>query len=104
MAEHGTLEEFADGIYRLLREHHDILPQKLKLIADRMIEYNWLVSYREVSVMQRALERISQRLKRDNPLAEGYEELIKNYDGLEEDSSVFLGEALSLLHNPDRSR
>ena len=100
----GTLEEFADETYRLLREHHDILPDKLKLITGRMIEYNWLVSYREVNVMQRALVRIGQRLKRKNPLAEGYTELIKNYDGLEEDSSVFLDEAVRLLANPDSNR
>jgi len=93
----GTLEEFAAETYRLLEEHHDLLPDQLRQVAPRMIQYNWLVSYRDVEIMERALARIGQRLKRDNPLAEGYEELLRNYDELEEDCARFLVEAKSFL-------
>lgn len=88
-----TLEEFAASIYRLLEEHEAILPEGLKRIAPRMIRHNWLVSYREVELMQRALKRLGERLSRKNPLAEGYAELLKNYDALEEDCTHFLYEA-----------
>ena len=93
----GTLEEFAAQTYRLLEEHHDILPDQLKQVAPRMIQYNWLVSYRDVYIMERALARIGQRLKRKNPLAEGYDELLRNYDELEEDCARFLVEARAFL-------
>ncbi len=89
----GSLEEFAEDIYRLLEEHEAILPDKLKRVAPRMIQYNWLVSYREIEAMELALKRIGERLSLKNPLAEGYGELLKNYDGLEEDCAHFLNEA-----------
>lgn len=89
----GSLEEFATATYRLLEEHHTLLPEGLRNIAPRMIQYNWLVSYREVEVMKRALIRIGQRLSRENPLAEGYGELLRHYDELENDCTQFLAEA-----------
>lgn len=95
----GRLEDFAAETYNLLEEYNDILPDGLKGIAPRMTQYNWLVSYREVEVMERALVRIGQRLSRKNPLAEGYGELIKNYDELEQDSANFLATAKKHLAN-----
>jgi len=99
----GTLVQFANETYRMLEEHHDILPQQLQNIVPRMIQYNWLVSYREVEVMERALARIGQRLKRENPLAEGYGELLKHYDELEEDCAQFLIEARNYLKQKERT-
>jgi len=93
----GSLEDFAASTYNLLEEHYDILPDGLKQVAPRMIQYNWLVSYRDIEVMERALIRIGQRLSRKNPLAEGYGELLKNYDELENDCSRFLIEAKKFL-------
>ncbi len=93
----GPLEEFAESIYRLLEEYEAILPDGLKKIKTRMIKYDWLVSYREIWVMERALKRLGWRLSRKNPLAEGYGELLKNYDGLEDDCAHFLTEAKNHL-------
>ena len=89
----SSLEDFAASIYHLLEEQHELLPDNLKQISPRMIQYNWLVSYREVDVMERALKRIGERLSRKNPLAEGFGELLKHYDELEEDCAQFLVEA-----------
>jgi len=88
-----TLEEFARSVYLLLEEHEAILPEGLRKIAPRMIEHDWLVSYRETWVMERALKRISERLSRKNPLAGGFSELLKNYDKLQIDCARFLSEA-----------
>jgi acyl carrier protein phosphodiesterase len=77
----------------LLEEYEAILPEGLKMVAPRMIEHNWLVSYRQAELMERALVRLSERLSRKNPLAEGYAELLKHYDGLKGDCASFLGEA-----------
>ncbi|MEN8258929.1 MAG: ACP phosphodiesterase [Thermodesulfobacteriota bacterium] len=93
----GPLEDFAEDTYRLLEEHDAILPDDLKRVAPRMIQYNWLVSYRQVEVVERALKRIGERLSRKNPLAEGYGELLKNYGELEEDCAHFLKEAKKQL-------
>jgi acyl carrier protein phosphodiesterase len=89
----GSLEDFAKDIYRSLEEHEAVLPDELKKIIPRMIKYDWLVSYREIWVMERALKRLGWRLSRKNPLAEGYGELLKNYDDLKDDCGHFLIEA-----------
>jgi acyl carrier protein phosphodiesterase len=87
------LEEFADRIYRLLEEHFEMLPPGLQQVAPRMIEYNWLVSYREVETIDRVLGRISARLRRANPIGQGIAELHRNYAGLETDCDLFLADA-----------
>lgn len=87
------LEDFAAGIYRLLEEHFELLPPGLQQVTPRMIEYNWLVSYREVETIGRVLERISARLRRPNPIGRGIAELHRNYAGLEADCDLFLAEA-----------
>lgn len=89
----STLEGFARSIYRLLEAHEPILPDGLKKIVPAMIERDWLVSYRRVESMARALKRLGERLSRDNPLAAGYGELLKNYTELQDDCAVFLEEA-----------
>jgi acyl carrier protein phosphodiesterase len=87
------LEDFAAGIYRLLEEHFELLPPGLQQVTPRMIEYNWLVSYREVETIERVLERISARLRRPNPIGLGIAELHRNYAGLEADCDLFLAAA-----------
>ncbi len=69
------LESYADRVYRLLQEQHAQLPTGLQQVALRMIEHNWLVSYRQRHVVGRALERIAQRLSRPLPLADSVNDL-----------------------------
>lgn len=91
------LEDFAARIYRLLEVHFEQLPPGLQQVAPRMIEYNWLVSYRDVDTIGRVLRQISTRLQRPNPLARGIDELHRHYAGLETDCDLFLSEALEFV-------
>ena len=95
----GSLEGFARETYQLLEENSALLPDQLKQVVPRMIQYNWLVSYREVEVMERALKRIGERLSRKNPIAAGFGELLEHYDELEEDCAQFLVEAKKHLNS-----
>lgn len=87
------LEDFAARIYRLLEEHFEMLPPGLQQVAPRMIEHNWLVSYREAETIDRVLGRISARLRRANPIGRGIAELHRHYAGLETDCDLFLVQA-----------
>lgn len=93
------LEVFARDIYRLLETSRDILPPGLQQVAPRMIAHNWLVSYRDEQVIGRVLERISERLRRPNPIALGIGELHRHYAGLEADCDQFLEEAKEYLRD-----
>ena len=87
------LESYAADFYTLLQSSHRQLPEGLKQIAPRMIEYNWLVSYQHREVVGKALHRIAQRLSRPLPLAEGVDDLVAHEGSLLEDFAGFLNEA-----------
>ncbi len=91
------LEDFAQQTYVLLERHFCRLPPGLQRVVPHMIRDNWLVSYRQKSVIGQVLERLSARLRRPNPLAAGLPELEKNYAGLEGDCRKFLREAAAQI-------
>jgi acyl carrier protein phosphodiesterase len=93
------LESYADRVYRLLQEHHTQLPTGLQQVALRMIEYNWLVSYRQRQVVGRALDRIAQRLSRPLPLAEGVNDLAAHEALFLHDFRGFMTEATEFVRD-----
>jgi len=88
------LEDFAKRFYKLLQTNHHELPDALKLVAPRMIEQNWLVSYRHPEVVGRALHRISQRLSKPLPLADATADLARHEKCLRDDFREFMHEAV----------
>ncbi|MBN2644053.1 MAG: DUF479 domain-containing protein [Desulfuromonadaceae bacterium] len=88
------LETFASDVYGLLQQRSD-LPDAFAALLPRMIHRNWLVSYKEVATIERALQSVGQRLRRDNPLDQGIGELKKHYRELEQDSCHFIEDTLS---------
>lgn len=91
------LESYADKVYRLLQEKHAQLPAGLQQVAPRMIEHNWLVSYRHRWVVGRALQRIAQRLSRPLPLAEGVDDLADHDALFLQDFKGFMTEAADFV-------
>jgi acyl carrier protein phosphodiesterase len=72
--------------------HRSYLPERLQGLVAVLFE-ELLPSYREVTGVGRALERMSRRVRRPNPLAGGEEELVLHYTGLGDDFRQFLPEA-----------
>jgi acyl carrier protein phosphodiesterase len=101
------LQAFAEEIYALLRRHHAQLPALMQKTAQRMIAHDWLLSYAQPQVVETVLRRIGERLRRPTPLAAGYPQLLRNYEGFREDFSAFMDEARQefpdSLPLPDRS-
>jgi len=91
------LESYASKFYRLLQARHAQLPASLQQIAPQMIEHNWLVSYQHRAVVSRALHRISQRLSRQLPLAEGVEDLAIHEASFNQDFRGFMTEATDFV-------
>lgn len=88
------LANYAQGIYRLLRERREILPIGLARIAPRMEELDWLTSYRDRGSINTALERIATRLSRPTALGEGAVELERCGEELLKDFRGFMAKAL----------
>ena len=65
------------------------LPERLQKILPVIFD-ELLPSYGEVSGIGVALARMSRRVVRENPLADGEAELVRNYDGLRDDFRRFM--------------
>lgn len=84
------LGEFADNFYGMLERFSYCLPDKLKRRLPFMIEENWLLSYKEIDGIKIPLDRISKRFAGSkHPLSNPIDELIGNYEALENDFKNF---------------
>lgn len=84
-----SLEEFSDRVFSNLENCTSLLPEPVVRVARRMKQHNVLASYADPNFLTPVLNRLSQRLKHDNPIAEGYGEFEKNRQGLTEDFDAF---------------
>lgn len=84
-----SLEVYAAAIYDDLRRHFSLLPPGLQRVAPRMIEHDWLVSYRDCEVVELVLRRMAGR-GRHGGLAAGAGELERHYEEVEADFFEFM--------------
>jgi acyl carrier protein phosphodiesterase len=84
-----SLDCFVARVYDVLREHQNELPDRLRRMVPHMIADDWLGSYAELANVGRALEGISRRMTRSNPLAGAVIEIEINYAALEGDFQRF---------------
>jgi acyl carrier protein phosphodiesterase len=90
-----SLEDYADNFYNILKKFSNCLPDKLVKRMPIMMDENWLVSSREISGIERSLERISKRFSNTkHPLVNPIDELLENYVQFESDFKSFYIEAI----------
>jgi acyl carrier protein phosphodiesterase len=85
-------EPFNDYLVRtraIVTLHNDELPERLQKLVPAIFE-DLLPSYGEVSGIGKALERMSRRVTRSNPLAGGERELERHFDDLRSDFRRFM--------------
>lgn len=83
------LPVFAAEVYSQMEASLPGLPTGMRPAVERMIEADWLCSYRTVDGIARALTRMERRLRRPHPLGAGAGELHASYEALEEDFHRF---------------
>lgn len=90
-----ALEEYADNFYNILKNFSYCLPNKLITRMPFIIEENWLLSYRDIIGIERTVERIAKRFSdTKHPLVNPINELINNYESLENDFKYFYPDAI----------
>ncbi|MDX2480561.1 MAG: acyl carrier protein phosphodiesterase [Desulfuromusa sp.] len=87
-----SLAEFSQNVYRGLRSCYAVLSPGLQQQLPRMIEYDWLTSYRKPEVVHRVLQRLEERIKHKIPLAAGFSQLELWREELENDFTAFMDE------------
>lgn len=75
---HEPLEEFLRRVYTTIDPHAETLPGHLRLVYPRMRDEGWLLSYREVSGIERALWNMSRRFSRRPQLESAARHLVES--------------------------
>jgi acyl carrier protein phosphodiesterase len=91
------LEIFIAEFYASFDACRSEIPSEAMVHLERIQQMNWLYSYREVSGIRTALDRLGLRLRRPVPLGEAISVLQENYDALYKDFCVFFPELISHL-------
>jgi len=86
------LASYIQDFYRLLEENFDILPEKIQNFFPYMKSQNWLLSYKDISGIEKILSQMSARIKGDFCLNEGIDILKNNYSAYEEEFTLFFEE------------
>ncbi len=97
------LGNFIRDTYALLDRRKAMLPERFRLFLPRMIEEDWLGSYRTLEGTAIALDRISERLRRrfhrENKLRGAIEEVESNYKELDNNFNMFFPELISFVED-----
>lgn len=91
----SRLDAFAATVHGELRDHLDLLPERLQRAVPWMQDERWLVGYAEVDGIDAVLRRMARRLSRETPLGAGAAQLRAYYDGLESDFTAFWPELVA---------
>lgn len=83
------LSEYLERCKAIISHNQEELPERMQKLVPYIFD-ELLPSYGEVSGIGRALERMSHRVTRSNPLAGGEAELVRHHDALLEDFREFM--------------
>ena len=99
------LNDFVGQVYENLRRHHDVVvPHPVPMVIEKMIQEDWLRSYRTLEGIDQTLKRISRRLRHENPLGTAIEELERNHDLLQDHFHSFFPQALTRFRVSTRQK
>lgn len=84
------LSEFISEAYQAFERHPDWLEGRLAQDFPRMKNEDWLSRYEKLSGIEETLQRVSQRSKRIQNLADGASDLRKNYAEFEAHFTSFM--------------
>jgi acyl carrier protein phosphodiesterase len=81
----GRLRDFADRVYAELEGARARLPVRMHRFVDYMTSTDLLVAYADPAGLARALDGMSRRVRRENPLAAAAADVQRETAGLEAD-------------------
>jgi acyl carrier protein phosphodiesterase len=91
------LTAFTRDAYAELLARSAEFPQRLQYVLPRMAADDWLASYHDVRIIDAAINGISQRFRRANPLLGGAQEMLDNYELLQGNFLQFFPELLRFV-------
>ena len=89
---------FCRRVYGRLAAYPHPLPPEAKRVIARMIQHDWLRSYRKIDNIALALDRIADRLSHGERFLGGIVDIQSNYRELEQDFRFFFPELIDYTH------
>jgi acyl carrier protein phosphodiesterase len=86
------LELYASHVYRIIDEHHPMLPDTVKDFFPYMVRGNWLLNYSKVEGISRALTGMSRRTPYESKMDQAPDELVRFYAEFESEFRSFFPE------------
>ena len=86
------LETFSSNSYRVLEDHRNILPDRVKMMLPYMIRGNWLVGYGTIDGIGQALSGMARRTPYQSKMEQAADDLRENYELFEHDFLNFFPE------------
>lgn len=86
---HRSLESFAAQTYATLQSHEDDLPMNFRKMLPYMLKGDWLVSYREISGIHRALSGMANRTDYESHMGQASVELRDHYELFQREFDIF---------------
>ncbi len=85
--EDTDFDEFVDSAYDGLQSCIEHMPPRMQGMTENIQKYDWLRAYASLEGIGETIDQVSKRLRFDNQMAGGIEEVERNYEQIE---SVFL--------------
>lgn len=89
-----SLETYTEYFYKLLENHHELLPLRIQKMIPYMLTDNWLVSYASLDGILKVLEGMNRRTKNRSRMDEAINELNDFYSEFETEFTTFFDELI----------
>lgn len=96
--QHG-LPAFTDYVYGVMEAHRDTVPEKVQYILMHMTKGNWLLSYAQITGIERALGGMARRTKFDSKMEHAGQELRLHYGDFHSEFMAFFPEVMQFVDN-----
>lgn len=79
--EERSLEDLIAGLYQRMDEGRKMMPHNdMQRVTQRMIEYDWFGSYRDIDAITEALDRVAGRIRFANNFDNAIEDLQRSHE------------------------
>lgn len=93
------LDQFTVSVYRILGNHFDMLPARVKRMLPYMMAQNWLNSYANLKDLRRIFYGMDRRTKLRSGMSRAVEILEAHYNSLQKDFEDFYPEMMAFAQN-----
>ena len=92
-------DQFIEDTYKILLNYRDIYPPRAQALIPRIVEKDWLRKYGDFDGLSLVFERMSERVKRKNPLNGSEQELRDNYSEIEKNFNIFFPDVIKFVED-----